>query len=152
MNQQNVTEINGAWLRDKLQLSPDDLTRMRNANPSECWEEETATGLTVHLGGGVIRDIVTVPNEPPNLSLVPMPSQREYSEPDAALDADAQAANELDPFDSFLLLCRTLHEVEVLAPAVGKYDADAKRAIQGNIARAIEALQTLQAAPLSKIG
>ncbi len=70
MNQQNVTEINGAWLIEKLQLSPDDLARMKSADPGECWEEETATGMTVHLGGGVIRDIVTVPNEPPRLQLI----------------------------------------------------------------------------------
>ncbi len=74
------------------------------------------------------------------------------AEPDSAPDADAQAVDELDPFSAFLLLCRTLHEVEVLAPAVDKCDAPAKRAIQPNIARAIASLQTLQAAPLSKIG
>ncbi len=70
MNQQNVTEINGAWLIEEMQLSPDELGRMKNSDPSECWDEETATGLTIHLGGGVIRDIVTVPDEPPRLELI----------------------------------------------------------------------------------
>jgi hypothetical protein len=69
MNQQNVTEIDDAWLRDKLQLSPDELGRMKNSDPSECWDEETANGLTIHLGGGVIREIVIVP-EPPRLQLI----------------------------------------------------------------------------------
>jgi hypothetical protein len=75
-----------------------------------------------------------------------MPTRREYSERDTA------PVDELDPFSAFLLLCRTLHEVEVLAPAVGKCDAQDQRVIQPNIARAIAALQTLQAAPLSEVG
>jgi hypothetical protein len=77
-----------------------------------------------------------------HLSLVPMP---EYSEPNAAPD-------ELDPFDSLVLLCRTLHEMEVLAPAVGKCDPQDRRAIQPAITRAIESLQNLQTAPLSEVG
>jgi hypothetical protein len=70
MNQQSVTEIDGAWMREKLALTPDELMRMRNSDASECWDEKTPTGMIIHLGGGVIREIVVVPNEPPRLQLI----------------------------------------------------------------------------------
>jgi hypothetical protein len=68
---------------------------------------------------------LTAKENRPALSLVPTP--REYSQPDTAPDA---AVDELDPFDSFVLLLRALYEVEVLSPAVGKCDAKEKRAPQ----------------------
>jgi hypothetical protein len=135
MNQQNVTEIDGAWLRDKLQLSPDDLTRMRNADPSECWEEQTATGLTVHLGGGVIRDIVTVPNEPPHLSLVPMPG--EYSDTTAALDTSPRR-------DSVAALVRCAHELELCATSIQPDEMPDAAPFVERAADAVRRLQSLE--------
>jgi hypothetical protein len=85
-----------------------------------------------------------------HLSLVPMP---EYSEPDTAPDADAQAADELDPFQSWFYLLELLHKVAVVAPVVAKTnDPLYLRDLQPSIDRAIAALQTLQAAALSEVG
>jgi hypothetical protein len=132
MNQQNVTEIDGAWIRDKLQLSPDDLARMKSADASECWQEEIATGLTVHLGGGVIREIVTVPNEPPHLSLVPMPG--EYSEP---LDT-------LPPRDTLANLVRCAHELELCATSIHADDIPDAAPFIERAADAVRRLQSLE--------
>ncbi len=92
-----------------------------------------------------LRKSLTAEPKRPHLSLVPMPPPREYSEPDAAPDADAQGADELNPFQSWFYLLEVLHEVEVLAPAVAKTnDPLYLRDIQPNIDRAKAALQTLE--------
>jgi hypothetical protein len=135
MNQQNVTEFTGAWIREKLQLSPDDLAHMKSADPSECWQEETATGLTVHLGGGVIREIVTVSNEPPHLSLVPMPG--EYSDTTAPLDTSPHR-------DSVAALVRCAHELELCATSIQPDDMPDAAPLIERAADAVRRLQSLE--------
>jgi hypothetical protein len=83
----------------------------------------------------------------PVLTLVPMPTHYEFTEPAPKYDA-----REMDSLQSVCYLLDRFHEIEILAPKALKDEMIDGSAIQRRISEVITLLQSLQTAPLSEIG